>query len=291
MRFPPLARLADRSLGRRRSRALALAFVLAGVSPTLLAHDFWIEPSSFRPEVGSTVGVRLMIGQGFQGEPLPRNPALITRFVLVSAGGETEIGGRPADDPAGLVRVDAPGLQIVGYRSRNSFVALEAAKFEDYLREEGLEAIVAERARRGDSQKGSRELFSRCAKALLFAGPGKPGGEDRDLGFTLELRAEKNPYGLRAGSELPVRLTYEGKPLAGALVTAMAKNRGDAPEKLAQRTDKDGRVRLRLPREGAWLIKAVHMVAAPADSGADWQSLWASLTFEMPAVSPVGKAP
>ena len=275
--------------GHLRSPALA---VLAGaMASPLLAHDFWIEPWSFRPEVGSTVGVRLMIGQGFQGEPLPRNPALITKFVLVSAGGETEIVGRPADDPAGLVRVDAPGLQIVGYRSRNSSVALEAAKFEDYLREEGLEAIVAERARRGDSQKGSRELFSRCAKALLFAGPGKPGGEDRDLGFTLELRAEKNPYGLRAGSELPVRLTYEGKPLAGALVTAMAKNRGDAPEKLAQRTDKDGRVRLRLPREGAWLIKAVHMVAAPADAGADWQSLWASLTFEMPAASPVGKAP
>ncbi len=257
----------------------------------LLAHDFWIEPSSFRPEVDSTVGVRLMIGQGFQGEPLPRNPALITKFVMVSGGGETEIAGRPADDPAGMVRIAAPGLQIVGYRSRNSSVALEAAKFESYLREEGLEAIVAERARRGDSQKESRELFSRCAKALLFAGPGKPVGEDRDLGFTLELRAEKNPYGLHAGSELPVGLTYEGKPLAGALVTAIPKNPGDASEKLAQRTDKNGRVRLRLPREGAWLIKAVHMVAAPPDSGADWQSLWASLTFEIPGASPVGRAP
>jgi uncharacterized GH25 family protein len=269
---------------------LALAVVAAGAS-SLLAHDFWIEPTTFRPPLNAAVGVRLQIGQGFQGEPLPRNPALIERFVIVSAGGEAPIPGQPADDPAGVVRIASPGLQILGYRSKNSSVSLEAEKFESYLREEGLETIVAERARRGESQKPSRELFSRCAKALLLAGPETPatGGQDRELGFTLELRAEKNPYALRAGAELPVRLTYEGKPLAGALVKAIPK--GHAEEALTQRSSKSGRVRLRLAREGPWLIEAVHMVAAPADSGADWQSLWASLTFEMPAGSPVGKAP
>jgi hypothetical protein len=29
-----------------------------------------------------------------------------------------------------------------------------------------------------------------------------------------------------------------------------------------------------------WLVKAVHMVPAPAGSGADWESIWASLTFK-----------
>jgi hypothetical protein len=31
-----------------------------------------------------------------------------------------------------------------------------------------------------------------------------------------------------------------------------------------------------------WLVKAVHMIEAPAGSNADWLSYWASLTFEMP---------
>ena len=43
-----------------------------------------------------------------------------------------------------------------------------------------------------------------------------------------------------------------------------------------------GRVRLRLPSHGRWLIKAVHMVPAGDAAQADWQSLWASLTFEIP---------
>jgi hypothetical protein len=290
LRSPALASLAGfRSPALAGLRSSALVVFAWCLSATLLAHDFWIEPSSFRPAVGSTVSARLMVGQGFRGDPVPRNPALIVRFVLVSDAGETPLDGRPADDPAGAAVVSSPGLQVMGYRSGNSFVALEAPKFEDYLREEGLERVVEERARRGDSQKGSRELFSRCAKALLFAGAGRPAGDDRDLGLTLELHAEKNPYGLRAGDELPVRLTHEGKPLEGALVSAVP--RGHPEEKLSRRTDRDGRVRLRLPRDGAWLIKAVHMVAAPADSGADWQSLWASLTFEMPPASPVGRAP
>ena len=32
--------------------------------------------------------------------------------------------------------------------------------------------------------------------------------------------------------------------------------------------------------EGAWLLKSVHMVEAPRDSGVMWESLWASLTLQ-----------
>jgi uncharacterized GH25 family protein len=59
-------------------------------------------------------------------------------------------------------------------------------------------------------------------------------------------------------------------------------NRDEPDKRLSARTDKAGRVSLALPRGGVWLVKAVHMVPAPADSGADWESLWASLTFETP---------
>ena len=46
-------------------------------------------------------------------------------------------------------------------------------------------------------------------------------------------------------------------------------------------TTSDGRVAL--PLEGArrWLVTAVHMRPAPAGSDADWESFWASLTFEL----------
>ena len=263
----------------RRPSAAAVAALLSLGAPAL-AHDFWIEPSTFRPAVGSTVALRLVVGQGFRGDALPRNPALIVRFVLVSDAGEAAVAGRPAEEPAGSVRIDRPGLQVAGYRSRTSQVSLEPAKFEEYLREEGLEGILAERARRGESQKPSREIFSRCAKALLQAGDAPPTGGDRPLDFTLELVAEKSPYALTPGAELPVRITYEGKPLPNALVAALPYDEPDG--KLTQRSDAGGRVVFRLPKAGVWLVKAVHMVRTKDNAEAEWESFWASLTFEIP---------
>ena len=59
-------------------------------------------------------------------------------------------------------------------------------------------------------------------------------------------------------------------------------NRDEPDKHLSVRTDKAGRVSFTLPRGGVWLVKAAHMVPAPAESGADWESLWASLTLETP---------
>ncbi|MEO7270739.1 MAG: hypothetical protein ABIX28_00630, partial [Vicinamibacterales bacterium] len=51
--------------------------------------------------------------------------------------------------------------------------------------------------------------------------------------------------------------------------------------RVAARTDKAGHVTLKLTQPGPWLIKAVHMIPAPAGSDSQWASFWASLTFEL----------
>jgi hypothetical protein len=260
----------------KKSMLVSIAVVLSGA--WLSAHDVWIEPTTFAPALGEIVGVRLRVGQDFLGDPMPRNAALIDQFVVEDAEGRRPVVGRHGADPAGMLRVAAPGVLVIGYRSHPSLSEQTADKFHQYLKEEGLEAIAALRGRRGQSGP-VRELYSRCAKSLLRSG-GAPGPHgDRRLGFTLELVAERNPFVMDASRELPVQLTYENRPLAGALVVAV--NRLHPADKLSARSDRDGRVRFRLPRNGAWLIKAVHMVDAPEGAGADWVSYWASLTFEL----------
>lgn len=230
---------------------------------SLFAHDMWIEPATFWPAAGQPVGVKLRVGQEMLGDPIPRSARLIREFVVVDAAGRRTVMGREGSDPAGYVR---GGEAVIGYWSHPSVVELEADKFNLYLKEEGLESVLAERERRKQSGMQVREQFSRCAKSLM-AGAG-----DQLLGFPLELLAERNPHAL-GGAALPVRLTYENRPLAGALVVAM--NRQRPAEKLTARTDQEGRVRLPLHGDGVWLVKAVHMTPA----GEEWASYWASLTF------------
>jgi hypothetical protein len=259
-----------------RGGLAALTLLLASRA---FAHDFWIEPSTFRPANGELVTVGLRVGQKLKGEPVPRIPPLIDRFVVRGAGDEDDIIGRAGGDPAGYARISEGGLHWIGYQSNPSPITLEAKKFEDYLREEGLERIVAARAKSGQSAAPGRERFYRCAKALLDT-PGPAAVLETPLGFTLELLPRKNPYALKG--DLPLSLLFRGKPAAGVLVVAM--NRDDPAKAVRARTDSKGNVRLKLPRPGFWLIKAVRMEAAPAGSGVDWESWWASMTFELPSI-------
>jgi uncharacterized GH25 family protein len=273
-------RLACLRTGMRKLCALVVtAIAMSGA--TLFAHDMWIEPTTFAPDAGEIVGVRLRVGQDLLGDPIPRDPALLQQFVVDDSEGRKPVVGRDGSDPAGYVRAAAAGLLVVGYHSHPSSVELPAEKFNQYLKEEGLDAVAALRTARGQSGAVAKEMFTRCAKSLLLAGPASARQRDHALGFTLELVAERNPYALAAGQDLPVRLTYENRPLAGALVVAM--NRSNPAERQAIRTDNDGRARFHIARPGMWLIKAVHMIEAPAGSKADWASYWASLTFALEA--------
>jgi uncharacterized GH25 family protein len=256
------------------------AFFLFLGAARLLAHDFWIEPTSFRPDVGSTVGFALRVGEGFRGDPVPRNSESIEKFVTASRAGEKPVEGVTGRDPAGIVRIADPGWIVVGYRSKPRSLELPAEKFEQYLKEEGLEKIIAARAKKGDSSKPSKEIYSRCAKSLLDANGAGAGGYDRALGMRLELVLEKSPKEVGGSRSMPLRLLFERKPLAGALVVAI--NRENPEKRVSARSDASGRVALDLATRGVWLVKAVHMVPAPPSSAADWESLWASLTLEVP---------
>ena len=63
--------------------------------------------------------------------------------------------------------------------------------------------------------------------------------------------------------------------MANAEVTAASSTEGPA---VKGRTDGNGRVTLKIEREGAWLIKTVHM-AKSTQPDADWESFWVTLVF------------
>jgi uncharacterized GH25 family protein len=267
-----------------RTHVSAVATLLVAATAALSAHDFWIEPSTFTAALDETIGIHLRVGEHFAGEKLARNGRQIEKFVVAGPSGEKPVVGRDGMDPAGLLRLDVPGLWFVGYRSKPSRVELAAGTFEQYLREEGLERIIDERAKRQETRMPGRERFSRSVKSLIRT-TGDPGGKgfDKVLGLTLELVLEADPA-LANDGRLPVRLLHDGRPLAGTLVVAYKKDAG-APtsagaEALRARTDKDGRVVVPIT-PGVWLLKAVHMDRATAAGDVDWESVWTSLTFKV----------
>lgn len=260
-----------------RSRLLAaLLGLTAGLAcATAGAHEFWVEPSTFTLEPGGRLGIRLCVGDGFEGWSLARNAQRIEKFIAAGPVGEQPIVGLDGSEPAGIVRFTAPGGYVIAYRSNRAFTEMPAAKFDEYLKDKGLEKFSALRGRRGATQGTVREAYSRNSKALIHVGS-MGAIVDRRMGLRLELIAAPD---LRS-----YQLLYEGRPLADALVTATRPGTTDGDLKV--RTDAEGRVSFRLAATGMWRVAVVHMIKAPANLAAEWESLWASLTFEIPSQSP-----
>lgn len=266
---------------------------LAALAGTGWSHDFWIRPSSFRPGASDRIEIDLRVGEGFRGEAVARNPEKIERFVAIrSPGVEEPIVGVEGKAPAGFLRARNPkepeisGPLWIVYRSKPSFLELPAEKFESYLAEEGLERVVLMRKARNESARAGREMYSRCAKSILCTGPGEGAGVRAKLGLPLELVLESDPSGLRLGEVLVLQLLYRGEPVEGVLVACASESEPHAGKRL--RTDAEGRVHFEGVGKGVWLVRAVHMVRAAEGVDADWESFWASLTFEDAPCGPVG---
>lgn len=255
--------------------AALLAAALLAACASATAHDFWVEPSTFNPARGARLDVRLCVGDGFEGWPLARNEQRIERFAAIGAHAEQPLLGLDGADPAGVARLQTPGGYLLAFESKHSLANMQAEEFSAYLKEKGLEPILALRERRRETRLAARDAYSRHAKALIRVGESDDAFVDRAIGLRLELIAE--PVVTRGARAF--KLLYQGKPLTGALLIATRLGASDGD--LQARTDKQGRATLDLQGVGVWRVAAVHMIETRNKKIADWESLWASLTFEL----------
>jgi uncharacterized GH25 family protein len=264
-----------------RASFLGFALIILPLS-SVLGHDFWIEPFTYKPTVGDRLPISLRVGEAFDGERYKRNPRHIKEFFLKGPSGTIEVDGQPGAEPAGQVVINGPGVQIIGYHSAHTITELPAGRFENYLQEEHLDNVIRSRRLSGTSKQPGREAFARYAKSILQSGKNTDdeNGHEQFLGFSLELIPRQNPYTLSAGEEITILVNYLNQPLQGARVLAYSANDRDNP--LVGVSDSKGEVTFRLPLAGPWLIRSLHIVEAVEIPNVDWESFWASLTFSIP---------
>jgi uncharacterized GH25 family protein len=260
----------------------ALCVFTALISSLANAHQFWIQPSDYTPKPGEQVSVFLKTGHGDKLEAFPRSAQHFSRFVMVGPEGELVVSGQEGADPAGWIKPSKAGLHTLVYESIATRSEMEPERFEAYLREESLDQVISERAKRGETSKPGTSTYVRCAKSLLNLGATTAATARKNVGLTLELSIDKGLTDYRAGKPLTFQLQFEGKPAAGVTVAAM--DTSDPNHPVSARTDAQGRVTLALPKATEWLVSAVHMIPARPGKQADWESFRAALSF-MPAAT------
>ncbi len=159
-------------------------------------------------------------------------------------------------------------------------IEMKGPEFTDYLKEEGLDSIIAARQTAGDADKPAKERYARYAKVAIRTGAGPAAHLTRAAGLKAEFVPATDPTSVRPGQPITVQLLADGKPVSGATVSAVSSTEG-AP--VRGKTDRNGHVTLTLDRAGAWLIKTVHMTRLPAGSTENWESFWVTLALHTAA--------
>ncbi len=250
------------------------------------AHEYWIEPFDFTPELNTTVSADLRVGQDFKGNALAYIGVFTAGYQITDANGMRELKGRDGDRPALSFETLAPGLNIVTYQTTQSRVRFdEWETFAAYFNNEGMPEIGEQHRARNLPPTGFSELYSRYVKSLLAVG-GETTGADREIGMRTELVALANPYALPFGEGVPVQLLYEGVPLPDKQISIFARSQRQGEEDLLEtskvRTDGNGRAIIKVRPGKRYLLNSVHLIEVEGRGEVVWESFWASLTFEVP---------
>lgn len=261
----------------------ALALSLALASAPGFAHDLWIVPGKYRLRAEEVTRVFVNNGDVF-----PESLTLLGEHRLSAVHSVSSAGELPVSD----FRVDgksltfdfqsaAPGAHVIVLGTRPRTVRMKAEDFEDYLAKEGLAAIAETRKELGETGKPAVERYAKWAKTVVDVGD--ESGSERSwaeaVGQTLEIVPMDHPNRVQPGATLRLRVLLEGQPLAGASVTG-ARASGPAKE-IRTTTDDAGEALVTPTAPGRWYLRAIHMTRAEGDPEVDWQSFWATLTFEV----------
>src|SRR5260370_1819590 len=234
----------------------------------LAAHDLYLMPEWFRAAPGERLVVAIHNGDAF---PDSEGPPVLARLIAGSV--EKPLRDLRVVGKRGLAEVTVDsGANWLVVRTLPNFLSLKGPEFLGYLKEEGLTQI------QHDASRPSRELYSKYAKSLVVGGT-LGSFSVRPLLLAIEMIPEADPTHT---GRVPILVLLDGEPAPGLQVeSAFAPPHGKTVVRVIGRTDSSGRILVAIDSPGKWRLHTVAMRPASDRAKADWESLWASFTFEV----------
>ena len=270
------------------------ALLVAGTcwSWNCAAHDFWLQPTSFWIHPNTATSLTLQVGHGPYRQRSPIPATRIIRFDAIGPRGSVldlrtrlHPGSGPED---GNFELEEPGTHLLVLETDNKAQShLPAIRFNDYLQVEGLTPALQQRIKTKRTDTDGSECYSRSAKVLVQVGDRRSAEQtiNQPLGLPLEIVPEQNPYSEPRPAALAVRVFYERRPLARALVKLTQLEHDSTPFE-THLTDSTGRAVFHMPTGGTWLLNVIWTRPLPRTSETDFETIFSSLSFGFPTPRP-----
>ncbi len=264
-------------------RRLSVVAVLLLIAAPLFAHDMFLRLEQFFVAPNASVNVRLFNGT-FTLSENSISPDRLADVAVVSPAGRAKIDvatwNASGDTSVFPFRTGAAGTYVIGVSTKPRVLEMSGKDFNAYLRSDGIPDELASRRAQRRLDDRAKERYQKHVKALVQVGTTPSDAYSTVLGYPAELVPVENPYALKIGATLSVRVLVDGKPVANQFVQygGLSVSNGRVAQRNI-RSDAAGIVRIPLDRSGTYYVKFISMVRLTGDAEANHASKWGSLTF------------
>lgn len=261
--------------------SLVLSLVL--ILPSF-AHDLFLKLDSFFVAVNEKISIKILNGS-FQASEGAVNFARLKDVSVVSPTG-TRTNPKEVDftkdDKISFLNLQPTeeGNYVVGLSTMPREIDLKAKDFNEYLKEDGIPDILADRKNKKELTKDVRERYSKHVKTIFQAGGRQSDNFKTALGYPVEIVPITNPYSLKKGDTFEFQCLKDGKTLVNQFVMSGRDENSKLVVGKNVRTDKNGIAKIKLDGAGKWYVKFINM-ARLKDPQINYESKWATLTFEI----------
>ena len=274
----------------RGSLRIPAVIVVAGVLVLLTAaiasaHDMFAKPDRFFVAENAETLVRVLNGTFSKSENSIARPRVRDISVVGPAGRsrmDTTAWSAAGDTSTFRVRTGNAGTYVLGVSTQPNIIPLTGKEFNLYLREDGIPDVLEARRRDKELDRAVKERYHKHIKALIQVGEQRSEHYATELGYPAELVPLDNPYTLKVGDVLRVRTLVDGKTAPNQFV--LFGGRTPSEQRITQRavrSDADGVAKIALRARGTWYIKFINMARLTGDTAADYESKWATITFQV----------
>ena len=246
----------------------------------VLAHEFWLQPQRYNFSRGEEINIRFKVGEGFAGDNWSGNQEKVNELKLYYNDiiDDLKLGlGKDAGDSL-QVSIFEETTAMFTFNSVNSFIELDAPKFNEYLLEDGLNSAIDYRKQNNETDSAGREFYQRSVKTIVQVGTKKTDIYKKQTTLPVDIIPLSNPYELTNNQILQVKILYKGLPLVNTKIRIWHKLLGTVTDSSFM-SNADGEISFPVETNGEWMVSCVHMIQLTDNPKAQWQSYWGSVTW------------
>ena len=262
-------------------KKLLLIIILTSISKFCFSHEFWIDPMKFQFMDNEIFEANILIGENFEGSPIPFSKNYFKISFLHSNKNKIKIKGRLGDIPALKIKKLFSGLNIIQTESITKYIEYnDLAKFEIFTTKKGYPNLV-KKHKENDYPDNFIESYKRYAKSLVSLN--NFDGNDVDTNMEFELIFLDNPL-KNLNKSKRILLEYKNKILADHKVSIMSFNNGYFRKEFFK-TNSNGYFEYLFKNDTKYLIESVVIIDGSnkkKHNYAKWHSLWTSYTLKTP---------